>query len=303
LEFAVQDPRRGILFYTLSQQPKAAPRFLRGNDCVGCHVSLASMDVPGMLIRSIPTGPDGRTYPQFGNFVTDARSPFQERWGGWYVTGTVAGVLHMGNMFLKNPDDESVVSVAGGPALDRLTDRFDVRDYPANQSDVIALLVFDHQMHMMSLLARVGWDARAVLRNYGPGSEVAKTLLRSDARELVDYLLFVDEPILPGRIQSTSNFAAEFVARGPVDKKGRSIRQFDLARRLMRYPCSYMIYSSAFDALPTEEKEAIYRRMWDILSGSDRDLRYANLSIDDRRAIMEILINTKKGLPTYFKRI
>ncbi len=91
--------------------------------------------------------------------------------------------------------------------------------------------------------------------------------------ELVDYMLFLDEAPLKCKVAGTSGFAAGFAARGPVDSRGRSLRQLDLERRLMRYPCSYMIYSDAFEGLPAEAKAAIYRRMWLILSGEMKDAR------------------------------
>ena len=90
-------------------------------------------------------------------------------------------------------------------------------------------------------------------------------------------------------------------ARGPGDGAGRSLRQLSLDRRLLRYPCSYMIYSAAFDALPAVAKEAVYQRLWTVLSGGDAAARYASLSTSDRRAIIEILRATKVDLPAYFK--
>jgi hypothetical protein len=113
-------------------------------------------------------------------------------------------------------------------------------------------------------------------------------------------MLFIDETPLPGRIQGTSGFAEKFSAQGPRDSKRRSLRQLDLERRLMRYPCSYMIYSPAFDGLPTGVKEAVYQRLWQILSGEEKSAKYARLSTADRRAIVEILRETKKDLPEYF---
>src|SRR5580704_15061123 len=127
-------------------------------------------------------------------------------------------------------------------------------------------------------------------------------LLPSTVTEIVDYLLFVDEAPLPGRVQGTSGFAEQFARRGPFDQQGRSLRQFDLSRRLMRYPCSYLIYSPVFDALPAQPRAAIYQRMWQILSGHERSGRYTRLSESDRVAIVQILRETKKGLPDYFRQ-
>lgn len=121
--------------------------------------------------------------------------------------------------------------------------------------------------------------------------------------ELVDYLLFIDEVPLQHRVEGTSGFAVKFSAREPHDSKGRSLRQLDLNRRLMRYPCRYMIYTEAFDNLPEEVREAIFQRMWQILSGQATDKKYARLSISDRQAVVDILRETKQGLPTYFKSL
>jgi hypothetical protein len=159
------------------------------------------------------------------------------------------------------------------------------------------LIVFNHQMHMSTLLTRISWEARAA------GLSEVDALLRDAAREVVDYMLFVDEAALPGPIQGSSGFTEWFSERGPRDSRGRSLRQLDLTRRLLRYPCSYMIYADAFDALPSAARSAIYRRMWEVLSGQEMGPRYLRLTPEDRRAIVEILRDTKEGLPDYFQSI
>jgi hypothetical protein len=95
--------------------------------------------------------------------------------------------------------------------------------------------------------------------------------LGDGARELVDYLLFIDEAPLTAIIQGSTSFADTFAGQGPQDHLGRSLRQRDLNRRLMRYPCGYMIYSAQFDRLPLEAKNAIYSRIWQVLSGAETD--------------------------------
>jgi hypothetical protein len=122
------------------------------------------------------------------------------------------------------------------------------------------------------------------------------------ARETVDYLLFIDETQLTGHVRGNSGFAERFSAGGPRDRKGRSLYELDLKQRLMKYRCSYLIYSPAFDALPRGAKEPIYRRIWEVLSGQERDERYRSaLPLGDRQAIVEILRDTKKDLPQYFQ--
>ena len=98
-----------------------------------------------------------------------------------------------------------------------------------------------------------------------------------------------------------SGFQAKFAASGPQDSKGRSLRQLDLVTRLMRYPCSYMIYSRAFDKLPDIAKNGVYSRLWDVLSGKDKAPKYSKLSAADRAAIVDILVETKTDLPAYFR--
>jgi len=189
----------------------------------------------------------------------------------------------------------SAGTTSSAPGLMTLEDRFDVTGYLSSYSDISALMVFDHQMQMSTLLTRLSWEARAA----GPGN--AEALLRDAAREVVDYMLFVDEAPLPGQIEGSSGFTERFSETGPRDNRGRSLTQLDLTRRLLRYPCSYMIYTDAFDGLPIVARNAIYRRMWVILSGQETGTRYLRLTPDDRRAVVEILRDTKKGLPEYFR--
>ena len=122
------------------------------------------------------------------------------------------------------------------------------------------------------------------------------------ASEVVDYLLFIDEARLTDRVRGQSGFAERFSRLGPRDRRGRALYDLDLERRLLKYPCSYLIYSPAFDALPPGAKGPIYRRLWDVLSGQEQDARYLSaLSRADRQAIVEILRDTKKDLPGYFQ--
>jgi hypothetical protein len=181
-----------------------------------------------------------------------------------------------------------------------VSDRFDTGRYVSPHSDIAALLVFDHQMRMTNLLTRIGWDARVALY---AGRQDAAAIIAAAAAEVVDYLLFVDETPLPARITGTSGFAQKFAADGPADRKGRSLRQLDLSRRLLTYRCSYMIYSAAFDALPIQARDAIFRRLWDVLSQRETGPKYARLPFADRRAIIEILRDTKPNLPDYFQPI
>ena len=120
-------------------------------------------------------------------------------------------------------------------------------------------------------------------------------------RETADYLLFVDEAPIRQKLQGSTRFAEIFATRGTHDRKGRSLRQLDLEHRLARYPCSYIIDTPQFDALPIEAKKLVYDRLWQVLAGRDPDPKYARLSAADRAAVLDILRDTKKETEPYFK--
>ena len=293
IEVASLDPKQGANFYLLPQQTTPPLRQLaRDTRCLACHYSTATLGVPGFLVRSIPSSANGMIMPWLGNYTTDHRSPLAERWGGWYVTGR--GGRHLGNAPITDRSLQDVRIDDANLNVTSLTGRFDAQRYLSPHSDIVALLVFDHQMRMMNLLTRLGWEARILEDEGGNGAA-----LNDVVSETVDYMLFVDEAVLEGA-RGTSGFAERFGALGPRDHKGRSLRDLDLQHRLFRYPCSYMIYSEAFDALPQTARNAVYSRLLEVLSGEDTSAKYTHLSPSDRLAILEILRETKKGLPGAF---
>ena len=185
--------------------------------------------------------------------------------------------------------------------------------YLTPHSDLVALMVLEHQAEMHNRLTAANYQTRLAHRdadvlndldNVPRGRLTEGTARRVDsaAEQLVQYLLFCGETRLTGELKGTSRFATEFAARGPRDSKGRSLRDFDLKTRLFKYPCSYLIYSAAFDALPASVKERVYRRLWDVLSGKETGKEYAHLTAEDRRAIREIVSATRTGLPDYWSR-
>ena len=287
IEVASLDPKQGAIFYLLPQQTTPPLQQLaRDPRCLTCHYSTATLGVPGFLVRSIPSSPNGMIMPWLGNYTTDHRSPLGERWGGWYVTGR--GGRHQGNAPIEDRTLQDVRIDDSNLNVTTLESRFDTRSYLSPHSDIVALLVFDHQMLMMNLLTRLGWEAR-IADDEGR----TRVALNNAVTEAVDYMLFVDEAPLDG-IKGTSGYAERFAARGPRDSKGRSLRDLDLQRRLFRYPCSYMIYSEAFDALPDAARNAVSTRLLQVLTGKDTSAKYKHLSAPDRQAILEILRETKR---------
>jgi hypothetical protein len=300
LEVAAHDEQAGVVFYSLEQRPAERPLFKREFRCLGCHMTGDTLGVPGLLMFS--TTPDEGDRPR-QIVTTDQRSPLAERWGGWFVTGSSGAAPHRGNQVpaLEGHPAGGVASVAG---------LFDADGFRAASSDIAALLTFSHQTHMINLLTRASWEARAADPALHPGGvaapgqmQLVEALMSGVAAEVVDYMLFVGEAPLPNPIAGRSGFAERMSAAGPHDRQGRSLHELDLRRRLMKYPCSYLIYSPAFDALPPLAKVPIYRRMWQVLAGEAREPRYRSLSLADRQAIVEILKDTKPDLPAYFTAV
>lgn len=305
IEVAAADPRQGIVFYTLDQEQALRPKFERRDaECLQCHNTGSNLGVPGLVVRSV--FPDNNGIPQLsaGGYVTDHRSPLSERWGGWYVTGTHGSQKHMGNAFVSKADPRHF-EIDGNGVTDLKT-RFDTGAYLSPHSDVAALMVLEHQTRMQNLITRTGFDTRIAMlehKEMNPGEEPSDSTKRRvtiPAEELVRYMLFSGEAKIEA-VQGTSDFAAQFAARGPKDGKGRSLRDLQLNGRMFRYPLSYLIYSEAFDALPPEPKAYIYQRLHEVLTGKDTSEPFRHLSPQDRRAILEILLDTKPSLPASWR--
>ena len=298
LELAAQDPTQGVVFYTLAQKPAAKPKLTRDDTCLACHLSWDTLGVPGLFVLStFPMSDDKNAYAN--GFVSDHRSPLAERWGGWYVTGKPGALRHMGNVPIVVPGKVDVQPRPASPVLASLDGKFDLKSYLSPYSDVVALMVLEHQTHMTNLLTRVGWEARLAAAERGNPDAAAR--MREAAADLADYLLFVDEAPFAGSVRGSSGFAEKFSAEGPRDSKGRSLRQLDLDRRLMQYPCSYMIYSACVRCLAGGCPQCGLPADVAGIVGPRHQQEVPTLSAADRQAVVEILRDTKKDLPAYFR--
>jgi hypothetical protein len=220
-----------------------------------------------------------------------------ERWGGYYVTGTHGAQTHRGNLIGRTAFTRQGLEPNHLGNQTDLKRFFDVSTYPAATSDIVALMTLEHQAHMHNFLTRLHQDSAAALQQSGNLNQ-----LKNVIEGFLKYLLFVEEEPLTAPIQGSEAFARRFEAQGPKDRQGRSLRQFDLQTRLFRYPCSYLIYSDAFNALPGELKERIYQRLWDILTDRDTSPAFGRIPAGTRKAIREILSETKKDLPPNWTR-
>ena len=297
LEISSSDPKLGGVFYTLEQTKVGRPKFVRTDQCLECHASAKTMGVPGHLVRSFATDENGAVDMTSGTSLVNHRTPIVDRWGGWYVTGDSGKQHHRGNVFGKAAfaRHEKEPGYLGNQA--ELKRFFDVSEYPVGSSDIVALMVMEHQSHMHNFLTRLSYESTIALQQYGH-----IRYLKNITEAFVRYLLFTEEAPMTSPIRGSSGFAERFAKQGPRDAKGRSLRDFDLKTRLFKYPCSYLIYSDAFEQLPAKLKERIYERLFEILDGEDSSGAYEKISPESRQAIREILVATKKDLPAKWSR-
>lgn len=318
LEIASIDPQDGAVFYTLSQVDPDSTGFQHETTtCLMCHESRAvTGGVPGLIVRSVLS--DRLGYPITGvhEGTTTDRTPIEDRWGGWYVTGTLEGLTHAGNVHAPVLSHEVTqtrrykeeMDLTAGTGVTDLEDRFYVDAYLTPHSDVVALMVLTHQAQVHNLITMLYVESMKALemqamvlkaRGEEPPSggylETTLAHLQGPIERLVQTMLFSNEAPLAGPVQGTSSFAEEFSARGPHDDQGRSLRELDLEKRLFRYPLSFLIYTDAFEALPDVAKQGVARRFREVLSGEDQGEDFQHLTEADRVAITEILRDTKPG--------
>lgn len=305
IEIAVSDPLLGMAFYTLEQSATEKPRFVHNaNNCLTCHGAARTRNVPGLQVRSVYPDPKGQPVIAAGSLRTDHTSPFEKRWGGWYVTGRHGTQQHLGNFTLPDTKKPKAIDNSAGQNVTDLASRFDTSKYLSGHSDLIALLVLEHQTDAHNFLTLANFETRHAMfvesqQLQKPNAVAAEIQQQTQVRikkageALVRYFLFSGEAPLKGPLEGTSDFVKEFTAQGRKDRQGRSLRDFDLKDRIFKYPCSYLIDSQAFDALPIPMKQYVYRRLNAILTGDEQLPEFEHLSREDRHAILSILRETK----------
>lgn len=309
LEVSAVDPQLGTVFYTLDQEPVDEPRFERRMDkCLICHSSSRTGGVPGHVVRSLFVDAGGQPLFSAGSRTVDHTTLVKDRWGGWYVTGTHGSQAHVGNLVIRTRRVTEPVDNSQGHNIEDLSKRFRIGHYLTPHSDIVALMVMEHQTLVHNRLTKASYETRKAVHyeqtmNEALGNEPGQRLdsttrrIQNAGDDLVEALLLVDEAPLSAAIRGTSGYAGVFAKSGQQDARGRSLRDLDLQTRLFRYPCSSLVYSEAFDALPDEMRRYVWKRMWDVLTATEPDVKFAHLSTSDRAAIVEIIRDTKAGLP------
>jgi hypothetical protein len=304
------DPVQGAIFYLLDEHQVAEPKFERAElDCTQCHIAAGTRGVPGVLLRSISPTATGTQASSSKSFITDQDSDIKNRWGGWYVTGkfTSAPDLSMGNAVVQESGSDSTTD----EKLTPIKAQFDAKTYLTGESDIVAHLVLAHQTQAHNLITLTNYRTRIALFQAAKASpdkpvdsaalpETYRLQFVKPAEQLLRYMVFANEAPLTGlgiNEDANSDFARTFALQGPRDSKGRSLRDFDLKTRTFRYSCSYLIYTESFDSIPEPAKSYLYHRLLQVLTGEDQSADFAGISPESRRASLEILLATKRGLP------
>jgi hypothetical protein len=309
IEIAAEDPKLGPMFYTISREetdrPKIEPQSQTRN-CIVCHDSSSNDNpIPRLLMLSVLPNPAGNAL-RAQSLLTNDQSPMVERWGGFYVTGTHGTQRHLGNMVVRLPASEidSIKSAIPRLNLDPganvtdLSTRFDTKQYPQPNSDIVALMLLAHQTHIHNLITLASYEVAEAMKLHPDNVE---SLVKEDGELLVDAMLFSGAVAFTDPVKGTSGFAEEFSSHGMRDSHGRSLKDLDLQKRLLKYPMSYLIYSKSFDSMPAPVLDYVNRRFRQILNGEDKSPAFAHLSESDLANILGILQETKPGFSAALK--
>jgi hypothetical protein len=294
IEIVSIDPELGGIFYIfdIPRDPARPLAIERATRCMNCHAAEDTGHVPGVVLKSVVPGPRGGSLDAYRIGQTGHHIPYEERFGGWYVTGRHAISNHWGNLIGQMAEGKMTrLPVPPGT-------QFDFARYPVATSDILPQLVLEHQAGFVNRAVEAAYRARTHLHaDAGKLTAAHAAELDHQANLLTRYLLFADEaPLPPGGVEGDASFKADFLRnRRPVD--GLSLKDFDLRTRLFRHRCSYMIYSPVFTGLPREFKLRVYRRMGYALDERAKDKEYAYLPAAEKQAIRNILKGTLKDLP------
>ncbi|MFN0128381.1 MAG: hypothetical protein ACKV19_17040 [Verrucomicrobiales bacterium] len=316
VELAAIDASVGLVFYLLERPAPAVvtatgqtapgrPVLLRDQECLSCHAGPMTGNVPGFMIRSVYPDTQGNPILTAGTKLTGHHSPLEQRWGGWYVTGSHHPMHHMGNALARETTNGADLDLESGANANSLKRYFDVSRYPLDQSDIVALMVLEHQVNLQTMMTQAQYAVKSAIYredalrrempDAGPSlGDSTRRIITHEAAHLVKNMLFADEaPLTDEGVSSTSLFADDFARAAPRDQTGQSLKTLHLGSRLFKNRCSYLINSPYFDALPPRLIEEISRFMREALVGPDAYGHATHLRPEEKRRIAAILRETK----------
>ena len=177
IEITAEDPKLGPVFYTISREQTARPKIepqSQTRNCIVCHDSSSNDNpIPRLLMLSVLPNPAGNAL-RAQSLLTNDQSPMIERWGGFYVTGTHGAQRHLGNMVVRAPASEidSIQSyiprlnLEPGANVTDLSTRFDTKQYPNPNSDIVALMLLAHQTHIHNLITLASYEVAEAVKSH-----------------------------------------------------------------------------------------------------------------------------------------
>ena len=320
IEVASFDEKLGMVFHLVkltTREPNRPPKLVRERSCLNCHAGSSNRNFPGVMVRSVFPQESGQPLFQAGTFHTRHDSPIEERWGGWYVTGQVEEAEHMGNCLAEGTrlgSDVTLEKMTEGE-LTSLDELFDAEPYlHGGRSDVVALMMLEHQVGMHNMLIEANLTTRSTLHRHremqkafgespdAPLSETNQRILDNIATRVLEQMLYVEEVSLPGGVEGDSSFQVAFAENEVKSEDGRSLKDFRLYERLMKYRCSHLIYSDAFAHLPEEIRTLILEKLHGILTEPAAWPDFDHLRDSEREHIRVIVKETLAGLPACWNK-
>lgn len=293
VEVIVQDPVIGPVFYVVDAGAKGEPRIERDtNQCMTCHATSRTENVPGMMIRSVFADEGGHPLLHLGSTDVTHTTPLPDRWGGYYVTGR-STLPHLGNRTFEENGD---LSPKPSDLVD-LSGKIDVSKYPRPTSDIVSLLVLEHQCRLHSILNAASLNYRRS-RHFSeiidpdgdPDNGSAGSVAESWAKTITEWIFYKDEADLDEGVEGDPAFEKAFAARFPRTADGKSLADFRLYGHIFKHRCSYMVYSDAFQNLPPTLKKLVLKKMRATLAGQNADIDW--LGVSERKKISAILEET-----------
>lgn len=243
IEISSLDPHAGMVFFIFERllpPANVAPKFVRSDRCMNCHADTPSNNLPGLVVHSVAVTNDGsslRTYrrDEMGHTVS-----LSQRFGGWHLTGQSGLATSHANLLCRLDGDKLIEQPIPVGKL------FEITRYPLPTSDILPHLVHEHQVGFLNLVVQAIYLHR----------ENDETQMTALAKKFADYILFANEAKLPPGIVGDAAYARDFQSLGPAS--GKPMRDFDLKARIFKYPASYLILSTPWQAVPPSVRRKIY---------------------------------------------
>jgi hypothetical protein len=296
LELAAMDPVLGPVFFDLPQNVERSLELdHQTSRCLRCHDAMSNTGggTPRFMMTSRLVDSNGEIASHEVSVIMEDSTPLRQRWGGWYVTGfhgeqeTMANFMFEGQA--RSVRELDLLANGNKPDLSGLVN---TAPYLSNHSDIVALLVIQHQITVQNTMTQAAWDYRQLLAEQG---EVSAEKVAELAQPVVDVLFMKDQAALGDQIQGLSGFTEYFQSRGPFDNNGRSLRDLDLSSRVFKYPLSYLIYTDAFAAMPEALHSYIVQTIQSVLTADADTAEYPHLDSQTRAVILDIVNTTDSG--------